>query len=332
MYFIAEIGVNHNGDMNFAKKLIDLAKESGANAVKFQLFKADRLALKKTPKTRYQIEAEGDSDSHHEMLKRLEVNIDQLKDLSDYCAKKSIDFLCTPYDQIAAQELFEIGCKNFKTASADLVDYFLHKYLAKVADSVIISVGMSTMGEIEDCLKLYENSSCKVILLHCVTNYPCSDESMNLKTIGTLQSSFGLPVGLSDHSEGSVASVIASSMGCDYVEKHFTEDKNLYGPDHRASATPHEFKMLVDDVKKAELQLGSSVKKVRDEEVNMLKISRKSIFASIDIESGEIFSEANLKLSRPGGGLHPMLVQRILGMKATRKILQDEQVKFGDFE
>ena len=331
MYVIAEIGVNHNGDVELAKKMIDSAKETGANAVKFQTFSAKKLALKSTPKTKYQKKLDIKTDSHYQMLKRLELSKKSTIELFNYSKRKKIDFISTPYDVGSAKLLSSIGCQVFKTAAADLVDVFLHEYLAKVAKKVIISVGMSTLGEIEDCLKIYEKSNTKIVLLHCVSNYPCSDESLNLKVIQTLKLAFGCDVGLSDHSEGYLAGVLSSALGATYLEKHFTLDKNLEGPDHMASSTPEEFSDLIKNIKRSKKQLGKSMKKVQPEEVDMLKISRKSIYSSKGIKKGTVIKKSHIKFSRPGGGISPQFVYEIIGKKAARNISEDTQIKIGDF-
>tara|TARA_Y100000748_G_scaffold266970_1_gene237645 strand:- start:405 stop:1403 length:999 start_codon:yes stop_codon:yes gene_type:complete len=332
MYFIAEIGVNHNGDTNIAKELIDCAKDAGADAVKFQTFSAKKLALKDTPKTKYQKKLDIKTDSHYQMLKRLELSKAQTKNLFNYCAKKKIDFISTPYDVDSAKFLNEIGCRVFKTAAADLVDVFLHEYLSKVAKKVIISVGMSSLGEIEECLKIYESTKVKIVLLHCVSNYPCSDESLNLNVIKTLKLAFDCQVGLSDHSEGYLAGIIACSLGSEYIEKHFTLDRNMEGPDHKASSTPAELKELIKNINRTKIQLGSTIKKVQHEELDMLKISRKSIYACKDIKKGEQIKKSCLKFSRPGGGINPQRVYEIVGKKASKNITKNEKIKNGDFD
>ena len=268
MYVIAEIGVNHDGSLKRAKELISLAKNSGADAVKFQSFSAERLATEKTKKVEYQLRSRGKEESHLEMLKRLEFDIDTMFKVKKYCDALEIDFLSTPYDKVAANELIDMGVEIFKTASADIVDLALHSYLSNNAKKVIVSCGMATLGEIEDCLACYDLSNTEIILLHCVSNYPASPESINLEAIKTLKNAFGVSVGFSDHTIGYTAAVMSVAYGVELLEKHFTYDKNADGPDHYASSEPDELKELIIQCEIAERMLSSSVEEVQQEERN----------------------------------------------------------------
>ncbi len=331
MYFVAEIGVNHNGNIELAKEMIDAAKNCGADCVKFQSFKANKLAMHDTPKVEYQKCNNDDNESHFEMLSRLEITNYDMVEIYNYCIKKNIDFISTPYDVESAKDLFELGCRTFKTASADIIDYKLHKYLATISHHTIISVGMASLGEIESVLSIYKNSSSKITLLHCVSNYPCSDNSVNMKVIDTLKSSFGVNVGFSDHTIGSVAAILSISFGATFIEKHFTLDKTLPGPDHSASSTPSEFKELVTSCKRAQVMLGDSIKSIQKEEISMREISRKSIYASENINKGDLITSQKLDVIRPGGGLSPMLIPTIDGSIALRNITKGELLRYGDF-
>jgi len=273
MYFVAEIGVNHNGSVALAKEMIDAAKNCGADCVKFQSFEASKLAKQDTPKVEYQKNRADRGESHLEMLSRLQLGESEMSEIYSYCKQQQIDFISTPYDVDSAKSLFDMGCRVFKTASADIVDLRLHRYLADNAKTVVISVGMATLGEIEDVLSVYQKSSAELILLHCISNYPCSDDSVNMNVMRTLQSAFGKHVGFSDHTVGSVAAVLSVSFGAGFIEKHFTLDKNLPGPDHAASSTPSEFRNLVDSCIRANTMLGGSKKLIQSEELGMRSVS-----------------------------------------------------------
>lgn len=320
-FLIAEIGVNHNGDMTLAKEMIDAASESGADAVKFQTFRAENLVTQGTPKVKYQESTTSPEESHFEMIKSLELSYDNHFLLKDYCVNKEIKFLSTPYDVECARFLHEeLSIEVFKTASADLVDLPLHDYIASTGNPSIVSVGMSTLGEIEENLSIYKSyQHSDVILLHCVSNYPCAHENLNLRVLETLKQAFDLPVGYSDHSIGSEAAVLSIGLGAKIIEKHFTLDKNLSGPDHLASSTPDEFKSLADSVRRAEKILGSSVKACQKEERQMAEVSRKSIFLKKDLRKGAIISGKDLITMRPGIGISPLRINKLKG----RKLKQD---------
>ena len=262
-FIIAEIGVNHNGDITLAKEMIDAAKESGADAVKFQTFSAETLASEDTPKVNYQENTTSKSETHFEMLKKLELSKDSHFELINYCNDLNIKFLSTPYDIESAKFLSEIGVDMYKTSSADLIDLPLQKFLAFTGKPVIVATGMATLGEIEYVTNIFQNASNEnIVLLHCVSNYPCSDASINLRAMNTLGTAFQVPVGFSDHSEGTLAASLSIAFGAKVIEKHFTLDKSLLGPDHRASSTPEEFFKLVRKVRQSEAILGSPKKKL----------------------------------------------------------------------
>lgn len=330
---IAEIGVNHNGDINLAKKLIDSAIKSGADVVKFQTYKTEKLVTKKTPKVKYQYNTTSPEETHFDMLKKLELNYDDHIKLKKYCDDKYIKFISTPYDIDSANFLFDINVDFFKTASADLVDLPLHNWIAQTGKPSIISVGMSTNKEIKDTLDIYKkNENNDIVLLHCVSNYPCSFESLNLNVMDALKKNFKVPVGYSDHSIGNDAAILSIGKGACVLEKHFTLDKNLPGPDHLASSTPKEFSDLVDSIRRAEIILGSSVKKIQKEEIEMAKISRKSLFLNKSIKLGEILKMEFLELKRPGTGLMSSEALNIIGKKARSDLKSGHQVKMSDFD
>jgi len=332
-YLIAEIGVNHNGDMDLAKKMIDEAIASGADAVKFQTFKAETLVTKGTPKVRYQEATTTPDETHYQMIEKLELREDQHVLLKDYCDLNGVDFISTPYDPTSVDFLESLGVQQYKIASADLVDLELLKRVAATKKPVLLSVGMARLGEVEDALEVFSNyDEGNIILLHCVSNYPCSDESLNLRVMKTLQTAFSHPVGYSDHSASSQASVLSIALGAKVVEKHFTLDKTLPGPDHKASSTPDEFLQLSKAVRRAELMLGSGEKKCQSEEVQMASVSRKSIALARDMNAGEVITYDDLVMMRPGTGLRAKVLKDVIGLKLRRGLPKHFIVKWTDLE
>ena len=266
-YIIAEIGINHNGNMDLAERIIFEAKSVGANAVKFQSYITDRLVSKNTPKVAYQIDTTDKSESHFDMLKKCELSESDHSRLYEFANKLKIDFISTPYDDDSAKFLVQLGLNTIKTASADIVDFLLHEYLSKTDKEVIISTGMATKDEVNDVLSIYKkNKMIKPYLLHCISNYPCSDESINLNVLNFLKTINEGRIGFSDHSVGNHATLCAIVLGAQIIEKHFTFDKNMSGPDHKASSNVKEFKSLVEDIRKMEMLLGSDEKVIYEEE------------------------------------------------------------------
>lgn len=333
-YLIAEIGVNHNGDMNLAYQMIDAAKESGADAVKFQTFTADALVSQTTPKVRYQESNTAPEETHYDMLHKLELTRENHILLKAYCEHLDLAFLSTPYDVESARFLHEeLNVTLFKTASADIVDLPLHRYIASTGKPTIVSVGMANMGEIEEVIEIYRQAqNSNLVLLHCVSNYPCEDESLNLRVMKTLRYAFDVPVGYSDHSVGLEAATLSIGLGATVIEKHFTLDKNLPGPDHTASSTPEEFSQLVTAVRRAEKMLGSPVKKCQEEERQMAQISRKSIVLNSPLSAGELIEAKHLTLKRPGTGLAAREIDRLIGKTTTRSLEKDYQITFSDLK
>ena len=332
-YIIAEIGVNHNGDMKQARKMIAAAKDAGADAVKFQTFAAKALVTKGTPKVRYQETTTDAGETHFDMIERLELKRDQHLPLMKHCDAIGIDFMSTPYDIDSAAFLDNVGVGLFKTASADIVDLPLQRFLAQTKKPVIVSTGMASFGEVETVVNLYrESGNTQIILLHCVSNYPCSNDSLNLRVIQALHDTFQIPVGFSDHSEGRHAAIIAVALGARVVEKHFTLDKNLPGPDHKASSTPDEFSDLVQSIRRAERALGSSIKECQEEERQMLQVSRKSVVLKKSVRKGERITSDHLTMKRPGTGISSMEIPRITDKIAKRDMPEDHLLRWSDIE
>lgn len=331
-YIIAEIGVNHAGSVELAKEMIDAAKASGADAVKFQTFTAEKLVSAKTPKVKYQESTTEKDESHYQMIKSLEFSYEDHVPVFEYCKSLNLDFISTPYDVESATFLASIGVKIFKTASADIVDLSLQDFIARHADLAIVSTGMATLGEIEKVVEIYREHNCKLTLLHCVSNYPCAIESLNLNVLKTLKSAFLCDVGYSDHAIGSLPAVASVALGATIVEKHFTLDKNMIGPDHKASSDPIEFAELVSAIRNTEIALGSPFKSVQAEEMQMRQVSRKSLFLTQDIEEGEVIARDMLTLKRPGTGIYEAELNVIIGSTSTKKLVADDMLKVGDYK
>lgn len=331
-YLIAEIGVNHNGDMALAKALIDKAKDIGLDAVKFQSFKTELLARKSTPKVPYQNSSGSAAETHFEMLKKLELTEIQHEELFEYCLDKEIDFISTPYDIFSAKFLVDLGVKFFKTASADLVDLQLQKFIASTGIPTIIATGMASMSEIEEVLQIYEDeNNPHTVFLHCVSNYPCSDASLNLFAMKKMGLILDKPIGYSDHSKGFMAAALSIALGAVVLEKHFTLDHSLDGPDHLASSTPDELRSWVEAINTAHVMLGSSKKQRQPEEFDMANVSRKSICASRDMAVGEILTLDDVIFLRPGTGLAPKLVDQIIGLSLNEDVVQNDQLSLHHF-
>tara|TARA_E500000178_G_scaffold344382_1_gene392551 strand:- start:58 stop:1068 length:1011 start_codon:yes stop_codon:yes gene_type:complete len=331
-FIIAEIGVNHNNNMALAKKMISAAKKAGADAVKFQTFNTEEFVTRKTPKVKYQKKYTNPKSSHFDMIKSLELSKSNHKVIKNFCVKKKINFLSTPYDINSAKFLKKLGCRIFKTASADIVDLELHAYLAKTKKKVLISTGMSNLEEINQCVKIYKKySNNKYVLLHCVSNYPCSFKSLNLKAISLIKERFKSKVGYSDHSNGYLAAVTSVVLGASVVEKHFTINRGLPGPDQKASSTPNEFSKMVREIRKTELILGKKIKKCQKEELQMSRVSRKSLTLIKNIKKKQVLKRNYLKLKRPGTGIYFNKINKLLGKKARKDFKKNYQIREKDF-
>ncbi len=332
-FIIAEIGVNHNNDLKIAKKLVLAAKKCGADAVKFQTFKAETLATKNTPKANYQKTKKFNNESHYEMLKKLELSNDDHFKISKFCKKNKIEFMSTPFDLESLKFLIKLGVKSIKISSADLTDHIIHNYLAKKKIRTIISTGMSNIDEIDQTIKIYKKyKNNKFSLLHCISNYPASDKSLNLKNILTLKNRYNCTVGFSDHSIGNLASLISVGLGAKIIEKHFTLNKKMEGPDHKISCTPNEFGKLVKDIRKVEVMRGSYIKKIRDEEKEIRSISKKSLIYNKNLKKGHNLKIGNLTSIRPGSGLLGSRINLILNKKLKKNVNKNDLVKLNDFK
>ncbi|MEE9399519.1 MAG: N-acetylneuraminate synthase [Dehalococcoidales bacterium] len=331
---IAEVGVNHNGDVTLARKLIDVAKDTGADAVKFQTFDAEALVTRNASKAGYQKETTGAEESQFDMLKRLELTEDDFIGLFDYAREQGLVFLSSAFDNGSVELLNRLGVIAFKVPSGEITNFPLLKYIARKKKPVILSTGMSTMSEVEEALEIFRNDGLTdIILLHCVTSYPAEVEEINLKAMTTLRNAFDLPVGLSDHTLGITVPIAAVAMGACIIEKHFTLDKSLPGPDQRASLEPQELKEMVKAIRDVEEALGDGVKRPTEEEEENKLAARRSIVARMDIPEGTIITEEMLTVKRPGTGLEPKYLEKIVGKVAREAIEQGESValsKVGD--
>lgn len=331
IFIIAEAGVNHNGQLKIAKKLVDAAKKAGVDAVKFQTFRSESLVSSKAPKAKYQKEASGDSQL--EMLKRLELSENDFIELKNYCDRKKIVFLSTPFDPESADFLDKLDIPAFKIGSGDLTNLQLIKQIAKYGKPIILSTGMSTMAEIERAVKEIESTkNINLILLHCTSNYPASHDTVNLSAMETLRKKFGLTIGYSDHTIGLEVSIAAVAMGAKVIEKHFTLDKEMDGPDHKASIEPQELAHLVKAIRNIEKAFGDGEKKPLPSEHNIRQVARKSICASCDIKKGQKLSADMLVIKRPEGGIKPELFDSIIDRKSIRTIKKDDLIHLEDLE
>ena len=332
-YFIAEIGVNHNGNLQLAKEMVLAAKSSNADAVKFQTFKAKNLVTPQTPKVEYQKKYTSKNENHYEMIKSLEMSEAMHYQIFNFCKKNRIDFISTPYGIDDAKFLNSMGCKIYKTASADIIDLEMQEYLAKKKKTVFISVGMANIKEIKECVDIYKKYKNKnFVLLHCVSNYPCSHKSLNLNVLKKLSSTFNCRVGFSDHSVGPEAAMLSVALGAIIIEKHFTINKKLKGPDQAASVLPGDFSKMVDYVGKAQLILGKGKKICQDEEKPMSIVSRKSLTLVKNLKSNTIMKKKYLKLKRPGSGLFYNKIGLIIGKKTKKDMKENYQIKLKDFK
>lgn len=316
-FIIAEAGVNHNGDINLAKKLVDVAVEAKVDAIKFQTFKAEKLVTKDAEKANYQKQITGSNETQYEMLKRLELSYEDHIQLFNYCKQKDIMFLSTPFDFDSVDMLEELGVGMYKVGSGDLTNMPLLKYIALKNKPIILSTGMADLGEIEEAIEwIREKGNSQITLLHCTSNYPTSYEDVNLNAMVTLKNAFHLPVGYSDHTAGIEVPVAAVAMAACIIEKHFTLDKEMDGPDHKASLNPQELKVMVRRIRNIEMAMGDGIKRCVQNEEEVRKVARKSIVVVKDILKGEKISESNIDIKRPEKGIEPKYFNEVVGYKA----------------
>lgn len=351
---IAEAGVNHNGSLELALRLVDEAAEAGADVVKFQTFRADGLASRFAPKAEYQQRETGNEQSQLDMLRALELDEDAHRRLIERCASRGVEFLSTPFDQESLRLLTEVfGLPRLKLGSGELTNAPLLLAAARTGKPIILSTGMGTLAEVEEALGVmafgYAGDGIepsrpafraafasdagrivlrdKVTLLHCTTEYPTPASDVNLRAMDALRSTFGLPVGYSDHTEGATIALAAVARGASIIEKHFTLDRSLPGPDHKASLTPAELVSMVAEIRRVEAALGDGVKRPAESERKNMSVARKSLVAARAIAAGEMFGPDNLAVKRPGGGIEPLRYWELLGRPAPRAFSEDEQIQ-----
>ena len=333
IFIIAEAGVNHNGSMELARKLIDVAAKAGTDAVKFQTFAAEELVSADAPKAEYQKQTTDASESQFEMIKKLELSKEDHRELMDYAARKNIMFLSTPFDRKSADMLVELGIPLIKVSSGEITNHPFLEYLSKKCLPIILSTGMSTLDEVAGAVSVIKKAGCKdLTLLHCTSNYPARVEDCNLRAMKTMADELGVRVGYSDHTPGIYVSLAAAAMGACVIEKHFTLDKNLPGPDHKASLEPTELKEMVYGIRLVEKALGSTVKEPVESELEVRNVARRSIVAKVDIPAGTLIVEEMLSFKRPGTGITPKDVMKVIGKKPVVDIKKDSLISLTMFE
>ena len=332
-YIIAEAGVNHNGDIKLAYELIDAAAQAGCDCVKFQTFRAEKLVTETAPQAEYQIQNIGKKSSQYEMLKKLEFTFEQFAQLKAYCEKKGIDFLSTPFDEESADMLYELGVKCFKFSSGDITNKPFLQYVAQKNLPMILSTGMCTLDEVKEAVSWVEESGNKQItLLHCTSNYPTPYQDVNMAAMQTLKDTFEYPVGYSDHTQGIVIPVMAAAMGAVVIEKHFTLDRNMEGPDHKASLEPSELAVMVKEIRIVESAMGTGEKKPCESELGTRDVARKSLVYATDVAAGEVITSKMLTVKRPGTGIAPKYFGEMIGKKPVRDVKKDELADWKDLE
>lgn len=328
VFVIAEAGVNHNGDIKVAKQLVDAASEAGTDAIKFQTFKAEKLVCKTAKKAEYQLETTNKSETQYDMLKKLELTEWMHNELIEYCNKKKIMFLSTPFDIESIKLLSKLNIQIFKIPSGEITNLPYLREIAQQQKKIILSTGMSNMSEVKEAVEaLKNNGSDDITLLHCNTQYPTPVSDANLLAMVKMHEEIGLPVGYSDHTQGTEIPIAAVALGATVIEKHFTLDKNMEGPDHKASLEPDELRQMVEGIRKVELALGNGIKQISESEKANINIVRKSIVAADGIKRGERFTEVNLTTKRPGNGISPMRWDKVIGTTANRDYEADEIIE-----
>ena len=337
-FIVAETGVNHNGSLEIARKLIDVSVQAGADAVKFQTFRADRLVTATASKADYQIGNMGTDESQFEMLEKLEISLEMHRELFSYCNKKDIIFMSTPFDEESVDLLDNLGMQIFKISSGEITNKPLLQHIASKKKPIILSTGMSFLGEVEKAIGWINeiwnklNINPKLTLLHCVSNYPANVEDSNLAAMKTMEAAFGLTVGYSDHSCGLEISIAAVALGAKVIEKHITLDRNMQGPDHKASLEPEEFVAMVTAIRNVEKAMGDGVKKPTKRENDRKKTVRRSLVTAKEIKAGDTISPNDILIKRPGTGIPAEFKDKVVGMKSGSDISVDSVIKWEDLK
>jgi N,N'-diacetyllegionaminate synthase len=329
VFIIAEAGVNHNGSLDLALRLVDAAKASGADAVKFQTFRAELLATRSALKAPYQERTTANSESQFEMLQRLQLDAPAHQGLIDYCREIGIQFLSSPFDAESADLLDTLNVPLYKVPSGEITNLPFLQHLARKRKPLILSTGMSTLGEVEDAVHVLQAAGVThLTLLHCVTEYPAPYAEVNLRAMQTLKAAFGLPVGYSDHTPGIDIAIAAAALGAEVIEKHFTLDRSLPGPDHAASLEPAELQQLVAAIRHVEVALGTGIKAPAACELPNLAVARKSVVAARALPTGHRLATGDLEIKRPGSGLAPKLLPALIGRTLRAGVSKDEIISW----
>jgi len=327
---IAEAGVNHNGNLDLAKKLIDAAAEAGADLVKFQSFNANRLVTRSAKKADYQAQTMDSKESQHEMLSRLEISPSMHKELISHCRERGIEFFSTGFDIESVDLLVGLGQDLFKIPSGEITNLPYLRHIGRFGKTLILSTGMATLGEIEAAIEVIEYAGtprANITVLHCTTEYPTPMNEVNLRAMHSIHSAFGVAIGYSDHTTGIEVAIAAVAMGASVIEKHFTLDRSLPGPDHKASLEPAELKAMVTAIRNIEIALGDGIKRLTSSEVSNKQVARKSLVASQFIKAGDAFSSQNVTIKRPGTGISPMRWDEVMSHVAIRDFAIDELIE-----
>ncbi len=330
-FVIAEAGVNHNGDLELARSLVDAARLAGADAVKFQTFKAERLVSAEAPKAAYQLRTTDAEESQFVMIKRLELSPDHHRELLQHCRRSGILFLSSPFDESSADFLDELGIPAFKIPSGEVINLPFLAHVARKGKPMILSTGMSTLGEVEAAVETIRAAGDPpLVLLQCVSNYPADPGQVNLRAMETLQKAFDLPTGYSDHVPDNSVSFAAVALGACVIEKHFTLDRHLPGPDHQASLEPDQLTALVRGIRTVEAALGDGRKRPAASEADTARVARKSLTAARDIKAGEVLDTTMIAVKRPGTGLAPTMRNMVTGRKARVFVPRDALLRLED--
>lgn len=329
VFIIAEAGVNHNGSLETALQMIEVAAQSGADAIKFQSFNANNLLAKTAPKAAYQEQTTTQGESQYDMIRRLELDPAMHHKLMAACREQGIEFLSTPFDHESIDLLVSMGLQRFKIPSGEITNLPYLRHLGSLHRMIILSTGMADLGEVEDALDVLQGAGTAledICVLHATTEYPCSMTEVNLRAMQTLQQAFGVDVGYSDHTRGIEVPVAAAALGARVIEKHFTLDRNMEGPDHKASLEPHELVSMVAAIRNVEQALGDGRKRPTPSESKNMLVARKSLVAAKPIVKGEPFTEQNLAIKRPGTGINPMRWDELIGRLALKNYATDELI------
>ncbi|MDD2822981.1 MAG: N-acetylneuraminate synthase [Candidatus Daviesbacteria bacterium] len=334
IFIIAEAGVNHNGKLDLALKLVDVAASAGADAVKFQTFKAEQVVTDKGEMADYQKKNLGKVESQQEMLKKLELHEEFYQPIIKRCKERKIMFLSTPHGGVESVDFLEsLGVEAFKVGSGDLTNYLLLNRLARTHKPVILSSGMATLKEVINAVDFIKSKGCKQLaMLHCTTDYPCPPEKVNMASMVTMMKKLDIPVGYSDHTQGNSAAIMATTLGATIYECHFTVNKKLPGPDHIASASPEELKVRINSIREVEIMMGNAKKIPNESEIKLINIVRRSLVAASDLSKGHKLTIQDLEAKRPGDGISPSKYEQFLGKILKKSIQKNQQIKNSDIK